>query len=133
MASRQAKSKNACSKDKQGSQIRPKAWTVADKHYIVGDRCHLLRQQTDVIPVLRELGLGIGLVPFCPLGRGFLTGEVKRAEEYPEGDFRPTDPRDQGENNDANVKAARIVHDIAEAKANQTYLKFSEILSIPSG
>ena len=39
-----------------------------------------------IIPLLRELG--IGLVPFAPLGRGFLTGAVKRAEEYPEGDFR---------------------------------------------
>jgi aryl-alcohol dehydrogenase-like predicted oxidoreductase len=38
----------------------------------------------DVIPVLRELG--IGLVPFSPLGRGFLTGEVKRAEDYPQGE-----------------------------------------------
>ena len=37
--------------------------------------------EADVIPVLRELG--IGLVPFAPLGRGFLTGEVKRAEDYP--------------------------------------------------
>jgi aryl-alcohol dehydrogenase-like predicted oxidoreductase len=63
--------------------------------------------EPEIIPVLRELG--IGLVPFCPLGRGFLTGEVKRAEEYPEGDFRRTDPRYQGENYDANVKAARMV------------------------
>jgi aryl-alcohol dehydrogenase-like predicted oxidoreductase len=42
-------------------------------------------------PVLRELG--IGLVPFAPLGRGLLTGAAKRAEEYPEGDYRRTDPR----------------------------------------
>jgi aryl-alcohol dehydrogenase-like predicted oxidoreductase len=70
--------------------------------------------EPDVIPVLRELG--IGLVPFCPLGRGFLTGEVKRAEEYPEGDFRRTDPRYQGRNYDANVKAARMVNDIARIK-----------------
>jgi len=47
--------------------------------------------EADIIPVLRELG--IGLVPFSPLGRGFLTGAVKRAEEYPEGDFRRGDPR----------------------------------------
>jgi aryl-alcohol dehydrogenase-like predicted oxidoreductase len=67
--------------------------------------------EADVIPVLRELG--IGLVPFSPLGRGFLTGEVKRAEDYPEGDFRRGDPRYQGENFDANVKAAAVVHDIA--------------------
>jgi aryl-alcohol dehydrogenase-like predicted oxidoreductase len=63
---------------------------------------------------LRELG--IGLVPFCPLGRGFLTGEVKRAEEYPEGDFRRRDPRYQGANYDANVKAAKVVREIAAAK-----------------
>ncbi len=70
--------------------------------------------EADVIPVLRELG--IGLVPFSPLGRGFLTGEVKRAEEYPEGDFRRGDPRYQGENFDANVKAAQTVRDIAGIK-----------------
>src|SRR5271156_4363829 len=70
--------------------------------------------EPEIIPVLRELG--IGLVPFCPLGRGFLTGEVKRAEEYPEGDFRCNDPRYQGENYDANRRAAQIVFDIAAAK-----------------
>jgi aryl-alcohol dehydrogenase-like predicted oxidoreductase len=69
--------------------------------------------EADVIPLLRELG--IGLVPFAPLGRGFLTGEAKRAEEYPEGDFRRGDPRYQGENYDANRKAARIVSEIAAA------------------
>ncbi len=70
--------------------------------------------EADVIPLLRELG--IGLVPFSPLGRGFLTGKVKRAEEYPAGDFRRGDPRYQGENYDANMKAAQIVRDIAAAK-----------------
>ena len=70
--------------------------------------------EPEIIPVLRELG--IGLVPFCPLGRGFLTGEVKRAEDYPEGDFRRTDPRYQGENYDANEQAARMVHEVAAAK-----------------
>jgi len=70
--------------------------------------------EPEIIPLLRELG--IGLVPFCPLGRGFLTGEVKRAEEYPEGDFRRNDPRYQGENFDANVKAARAVREIAAAR-----------------
>jgi aryl-alcohol dehydrogenase-like predicted oxidoreductase len=93
--------------------------------------------EPEVIPVLRELG--IGLVPFCPLGRGFLTGEVNRAEEYPEGDFRRTDPRYQGENYDANVKAARIVRDIAaveHAKPGQIALawllhKGGDIVPIP--
>jgi aryl-alcohol dehydrogenase-like predicted oxidoreductase len=64
-----------------------------------------------IIPLLRELG--IGLVPFSPLGRGFLAGSVKRAEEYPEGDFRRGDPRFQGENFDANMRTASIVRDIA--------------------
>ena len=67
-----------------------------------------------IIPLLRELG--IGLVPFAPLGRGFLTGAVKRAEEYPEGDFRRGDPRYQGENFDANVRAAGAVRELAARK-----------------
>jgi aryl-alcohol dehydrogenase-like predicted oxidoreductase len=71
--------------------------------------------EPQIIPLLRELG--IGLVPFSPLGRGFLTGAVKRAEEYPEGDFRRNDPRYQGENFDANVRAAAAVRDLASRKA----------------
>ncbi|MGO9604866.1 MAG: aldo/keto reductase [Candidatus Binataceae bacterium] len=70
--------------------------------------------EPEIIPVLRELG--IGLVPFCPLGRGLLTGEVRRAEEYAEGDFRRIDPRYQGANYDANMNAVRIVRDIAAAR-----------------
>jgi aryl-alcohol dehydrogenase-like predicted oxidoreductase len=70
--------------------------------------------EADVIPVLRELGIGI--VPFAPLGRGFLTGEVKRAEDYPANDHRHTDPRYMGENYDANVEAARVVRDMAAVK-----------------
>src|ERR687890_2493517 len=66
-----------------------------------------------IIPLLRELG--IGLVPFAPLGRGFLAGSVKRAEEYPEGDFRRGDPRYQGENYDANVRAAEAVRSVASS------------------
>jgi aryl-alcohol dehydrogenase-like predicted oxidoreductase len=69
--------------------------------------------EPEIIPLLRELG--IGLVPFCPLGRGFLTGEVKRAGDYPQGDFRRIDPRYQGENYDANMLAAQIVRDIGKA------------------
>jgi aryl-alcohol dehydrogenase-like predicted oxidoreductase len=67
-----------------------------------------------IIPLLRELG--IGLVPFAPLGRGFLTGAVKRAEEYPEGDYRRGDPRYQGANFDANVAAAAAVRELAAKK-----------------
>ncbi|MEA2490159.1 MAG: hypothetical protein QOH21_1951, partial [Acidobacteriota bacterium] len=73
--------------------------------------------EPQIIPLLRELG--IGLVPFSPLGRGFLAGNVKRAEEYPEGDFRRNDPRFQGENFDANMRAAGVVRDIG-ARRNAT-------------
>ncbi|HVT79410.1 MAG TPA: aldo/keto reductase [Phycisphaerae bacterium] len=65
----------------------------------------------DVIPALRALG--IGLVPYSPLGRGFLAGNARRAEEYPENDFRRDDPRYQGANFDANMQAAQVVRDMA--------------------
>jgi aryl-alcohol dehydrogenase-like predicted oxidoreductase len=67
-----------------------------------------------ILPLLRELG--IGLVPFCPLGRGFLTGAIKRAEEYPESDYRRNDPRLQGKNFDANMRAAGAVRELAVAR-----------------
>ena len=67
-----------------------------------------------IIPLLRELG--IGLVPYCPLGRGFLTGTARRAEEYPEGDFRRGDPRFQGKNFDANMRAVARVQELAAQK-----------------
>jgi aryl-alcohol dehydrogenase-like predicted oxidoreductase len=71
--------------------------------------------EVDVLPVLRELG--IGLVPFSPLGRGFLTGTARRAEEYPEGDYRRTsDPRLQGANFDANQRAVGVVTAMARGK-----------------
>ncbi len=65
-----------------------------------------------ILPVLDELD--IGLVPFSPLGRGFLTGHVKRAEEYAPGDFRAWgDPRFQGTNFDANLHLADVEREIA--------------------
>jgi aryl-alcohol dehydrogenase-like predicted oxidoreductase len=70
--------------------------------------------EAQIIPTLRELG--IGLVPFSPLGRGFLTGTAQRAEDYPEGDFRRGDPRFQGANYDANMGAASVVKEIAGRK-----------------
>jgi aryl-alcohol dehydrogenase-like predicted oxidoreductase len=67
-----------------------------------------------IIPLVRELG--IGLVAFSPLGRGFLTGAVVRAEDYPAGDYRRNDPRYQGENFDINMRAASAVRDLATRK-----------------
>jgi aryl-alcohol dehydrogenase-like predicted oxidoreductase len=74
--------------------------------------------EVEIIPLIRELG--IGLVPFSPLGRGFLSGTAKRAEEYPEDDYRHGDPRFQGANFDANMRAAAAVRGIAERKSATT-------------
>jgi aryl-alcohol dehydrogenase-like predicted oxidoreductase len=70
--------------------------------------------EPQIIPLLRELG--IGLVPFSPLGRGFLTGNPKRAEDHAQGDFRRNDPRYQGANFDANMRAAEAVRQVASRK-----------------
>lgn len=70
--------------------------------------------ETEILPTLRELG--IGLVPYSPLGRGFLTSDVRRAEEYPEDDYRRNDPRFQGANFEVNRKAAEVVHTVAARK-----------------
>src|SRR5881628_2976424 len=84
--------------------------TVLQSEYSLWER----NLEPEIIPLLRELG--IGLVPFAPLGRGFLTGSVKRAEEYPANDFRRGDPRYQGENFDANMQAASAVRELGERK-----------------
>lgn len=70
--------------------------------------------ERDILPVLRELG--IGLVPFAPLGRGFLAGSTRRAEEYPPDDWRAGDPRFQGENFEANMRATALLREIAAQK-----------------
>jgi aryl-alcohol dehydrogenase-like predicted oxidoreductase len=71
--------------------------------------------ETERLPALRELG--IGLVPFSPLGRGFLTGMTKRAEELADGDWRKTNiPRLQGENYDRNLALVDAVRKIAARK-----------------
>jgi aryl-alcohol dehydrogenase-like predicted oxidoreductase len=70
--------------------------------------------EAEVVPTLRELG--IGLVPYSPLGRGFLTGEARRAEDYPADDYRRNDPRFQGANFELNLKAAEAVRAMAGRK-----------------
>ena len=84
--------------------------------------------EADVLPFMREAG--IGLVPFSPLGRGFLTGAVKRAEEYDEGDFRRNDPRYQGSNFDANMRAVDAVRAVAAARgANAAQVALAWVLA----
>ena len=70
--------------------------------------------ETEIIPLLQDLN--IGLVPFAPLGRGFLTGTAMRAEKYSKGDIRKDDPRFQGKNFNANMKTAAAVHAFAARK-----------------
>jgi aryl-alcohol dehydrogenase-like predicted oxidoreductase len=67
-----------------------------------------------VLPTVRELG--IGFVAYSPLGRGFLTGRYRRPEDFPEGDWRRTNPRFQGENFYKNLELADEAGRIAEGK-----------------
>jgi aryl-alcohol dehydrogenase-like predicted oxidoreductase len=71
----------------------------------------------EILTVCRELG--IGFVPFSPLGRGFLTGQAQRAEEYDKGDGRRNFPRFQGDNFDRNMELVRLLKEFA-AKKNAT-------------
>ncbi|MFD0304731.1 aldo/keto reductase [Streptomyces sp. NPDC127119] len=70
--------------------------------------------EADVLPVVRELG--IGFVPYSPLGRGFLTGTVKPADEYPADDMRSWDDRWQPGNYERNLTAIGELTALAAAK-----------------
>jgi aryl-alcohol dehydrogenase-like predicted oxidoreductase len=70
--------------------------------------------EAQVLPTCRELG--IGFVPYSPLGRGFLSGRFKSPDELDEGDFRRSGPRFSGENLNANLKLASKVAEIAAEK-----------------
>ena len=65
-----------------------------------------------ILPVLRELN--IGLVPFSPLGRGFLTGTVRSTDQFDENDFRRDNPRFTGENFQRNLALADEVKALAD-------------------
>jgi len=64
-----------------------------------------------VLGVCRELG--IGFVPFSPLGRGFLTGQIKKNDDFPAGDIRRNNPRFQGENFQKNLQLVERVGQLA--------------------
>ncbi len=70
--------------------------------------------EDEVVPTVRELGIGI--VPFSPLGRGFLTGEVRSMDDLAPDDFRRTLPRFQGENFQRNLELVDRVREIATEK-----------------
>jgi aryl-alcohol dehydrogenase-like predicted oxidoreductase len=67
--------------------------------------------EEEILPVLKELG--IGFVPYSPLGRGFLTGQIRSYEDLADDDFRKSNPRFTEENFEHNLRSADQVRDIA--------------------
>jgi aryl-alcohol dehydrogenase-like predicted oxidoreductase len=70
--------------------------------------------EDEVLPLCRELG--IGFVPYSPLGRGFLTGRFRTFEDLPEDDYRRNSPRFQGDNFQRNLDLVQKVEEIARRK-----------------
>jgi len=70
--------------------------------------------EDEILPLLRELG--IGFVPYSPLGRGFLTGQIRSVDDLAEDDFRRNSPRFQGENFRKNLDLVREIEAMAREK-----------------
>lgn len=70
--------------------------------------------EDDVLATCKELG--IAFVPYSPLGRGFLTGQIKKFEDLDEKDYRRFSPRFQGENFDRNLELVKKIEEMAKAK-----------------
>jgi aryl-alcohol dehydrogenase-like predicted oxidoreductase len=73
--------------------------------------------EDEILAACRELG--VGFVAYSPLGRGFLTGQFTRFEDFPEDDYRRFSPRFQGENFQKNLHLVRRVEEIAEEKGSK--------------
>ena len=84
--------------------------------------------EEEVLPVCRELG--IGFVPYSPLGRGFLTGKIQKPEDLPQDDYRRTTPRFQGDNFQRNLDLVKRVEEIArEKKCSSAQLALAWVLA----
>jgi aryl-alcohol dehydrogenase-like predicted oxidoreductase len=70
--------------------------------------------EDEILPTVRELG--IGFVPYSPLGRGFLTGRFRSIDDLPADDFRRVSPRFEGENFDRNLALVERVEEVAAEK-----------------
>ncbi len=70
--------------------------------------------EREILPTLRELG--IGFVPYSPLGRGFLTGTLRSLDDLDEADFRRYQPRFQGDNLAHNIAIVEVLDELASAK-----------------
>lgn len=85
-------------------------------------------QEDEILPVLRELG--IGFVAYSPLGRGFLTGSIRSTAEFPDNDYRKTNPRFFDENFQHNLNSADELRDIsAEAGATPAQVALAWLLA----
>ncbi|WP_188455033.1 aldo/keto reductase [Virgibacillus oceani] len=74
--------------------------------------------EDEILPILKELG--IALVPYSPLGRGFLTGQIKKFEDLPVNDYRRQYSRFQGENFTKNLEIVSLIEKMAEQKGCTT-------------
>ena len=74
--------------------------------------------EEEILPTVRELG--IGYVPYSPLGRGFLTGQIKSIDDLEDGDYRRTTPRFQGENFQKNLDLVREIETMARSERLHT-------------
>jgi aryl-alcohol dehydrogenase-like predicted oxidoreductase len=70
--------------------------------------------ETEILPTLRDLG--VGFVPYSPLGRGFLTGKLRSLDDLDEADFRRYQPRFQGDNLADNIAILEVIDQLASAK-----------------
>jgi aryl-alcohol dehydrogenase-like predicted oxidoreductase len=70
--------------------------------------------EAEILPTIRELG--IGFVPYSPLGRGFLTGALRSVDDLDEGDFRRFQPRFEGDNLEANIAKVEKIDALAQSK-----------------
>jgi aryl-alcohol dehydrogenase-like predicted oxidoreductase len=84
--------------------------TALQSEYSLWTRDH----EEEVLPTCRELG--IGFVPYSPLGRGFLTGKIRKPEDIPQDDYRSTTPRFIGENFQRNLDIVKRAEEIAREK-----------------
>jgi aryl-alcohol dehydrogenase-like predicted oxidoreductase len=73
--------------------------------------------EDEILPTCRELG--IGFVPYSPLGRGFLTGQIQKFEDLAEDDYRRVSPRFQGDNFNKNLDLVHKIEEIANKKGCQ--------------
>jgi aryl-alcohol dehydrogenase-like predicted oxidoreductase len=84
--------------------------------------------EAELLPLLRQLG--IGFVPYSPLGHGFLTGQIRTPDEIPDDDWRKTNPRFTGENFQRNLRIVGEVEAVAtEAGATPAQIALAWLLA----